>query len=299
MKTATKILIIIAVTLVLIGFVIVCIALSLGTSFVSNIKEVTYTKDGSFDKISIALTEEDISIKKSTDGNFYAVCKEADKISYSVNIQNGELQLVRKDNRAWFDFIEISTGRRDLTLYLPEGEYTQLSAKTESGEIKCHDKAITFGKVELASASGDISFSANATGELSATTTSGDIKLFGISPASISLKSSSGEIELADISVSEDISVTVLSGEVELEDVRSSKTLDIKSTSGDISLERCDAAELTLKSTSGSIYGTLLSDKLFEASSTSGKIHCPPSVKDGGKCTVSTTSGGIRLAIIK
>lgn len=61
---------------------------------------------------------------------------------------------------------------------------------------------------------------------------------------------------------------------------------------------KVSAAECFLSCTSGSVKGTLLSDKIFLTDSGSGSIRVPRST-EGGTCEITTTSGSIRIDIAK
>ena len=74
------------------------------------------------------------------------------------------------------------------------------------------------------------------------------------------------------------------------------KTLYARSTSGGVALEDCDGGAIRLESTSGSVKGTLLSDKIFITDSTSGSVNIPRS-SAGGECEITTTSGSIEIRI--
>ena len=72
--------------------------------------------------------------------------------------------------------------------------------------------------------------------------------------------------------------------------------LNATAQSGNITLEKSDAGELTLKASSGNITGSVLTEKIFLAESSSGRINVPKSVS-GGRCEITTGSGNIDLRI--
>ncbi|MGN1001850.1 MAG: DUF4097 family beta strand repeat-containing protein, partial [Oscillospiraceae bacterium] len=108
-------------------------------------------------------------------------------------------------------------------------------------------------------------------------------------------KTGSGRILLSHIRSGE-ISARSTSGKVELTDVIAEEELFARSTSGGVALEGCDGGTIRLESTSGSVKGTLLSDKIFTADSTSGSINLPRSAA-GGECEITTTSGSIDIKV--
>ena len=72
--------------------------------------------------------------------------------------------------------------------------------------------------------------------------------------------------------------------------------LSASNTSGSVRLDNCDAANIYIRSTSGSVSGTLLSGKNFTADSSSGSVRVPASSGEG-VCEVRTSSGSIRLEV--
>ena len=71
-----------------------------------------------------------------------------------------------------------------------------------------------------------------------------------------------------------------------------------KSDTGAIRLDRCDAGSLDLESDTGSITGTLLSDKVFVTKSDTGKIIVPETTT-GGICKIETDTGRIEITIAR
>ena len=60
--------------------------------------------------------------------------------------------------------------------------------------------------------------------------------------------------------------------------------------------DACDAAEIYVKTDTGDVTGTLLSDKKFFAESDTGKVSVPKSVT-GGRCEISTDTGRIDITV--
>ncbi len=279
MKKSTVILIV-CICMAFAGIVCFCIGFSLGGSFQrEELAANTHNITEEFQNVSIVASSTDVTIALSENGSCYAVCQENSKIKYSLTVNNGTLYIEEEDMRKWYDYVMIGTNVGDMTLYLPAGEYGALSCDMASGYIECAAKELVFASADFSSHSGRIKLACNVTEEISARTASGKIELSNCTPASLLLSSSSGNIRLNNV---------IVSGKIE-----------IKNASGNIRLDSCDAAELKLKTSSGKVRATLLSDKLFETHSSSGKITCPPSSADGGKCSISTASGSIKIEVIK
>ena len=59
----------------------------------------------------------------------------------------------------------------------------------------------------------------------------------------------------------------------------------------------CDAAEITVKTGTGDVTGTLLSDKVFLTETGTGRIDVPKSTV-GGRCEINTDTGDIKIDIV-
>ncbi len=286
MKKSLIVLIIIASVLTVLGVIIAGVSLAVGGFEFKNInllgeyeiKPNEHPVFVDFEYIDITSSSENVLILPSPDGKTRVVAYETQKVYCTVEIVNNTLKVRYVDARMWFDMVGIQVDVPKVILYLPEGNYKKLTVTTSSGKIECDSNALTFENAELKSSSGKIEFSANITDTISAKTSSGGIELEDITPIFLNAHTSSGKVELSNI----------ISGR-----------LDTETSSGTIELEECDAQILTLKSSSGNIRGTLLSDKLFQVSIDSGAVSVPPSVNDGGTCTVTTSSGNIKLQIVK
>lgn len=298
MKKSNKVLIIVAAVLVAVGILLVGVACALGIKMNENkVQEVTYTSQEPFTKIMVNSTDADVEIKISENGKVYAVCDESDKVTFTLSVTDGTLVLKEKDTRGIIDYIGINLDGHDAVLYIPHGEYEELNVKTESGSISCDESGIVFTNVSLQSSSGEIEFSSKVTQTLTSKTSSGEIDISDCAASVLTAESSSGRITISN-STPNVLYAEASSGNVKLDKVTANSLIEANTQSGRITLDYCDAGELMLESSSGSIRGTLLTDKIFDATSSSGSINCPPSVKDAGKCTVKTSSGSIKFEIV-
>lgn len=68
------------------------------------------------------------------------------------------------------------------------------------------------------------------------------------------------------------------------------------SVSGDIRLKSCDGQNLELKTSDGSVTGSLKTTKSFDAKASSGDVNLPAN-GNGGNCIIRTESGDIDISI--
>ena len=85
-------------------------------------------------------------------------------------------------------------------------------------------------------------------------------------------------------------------GDVNMTNLIATRKITIERSTGDISFDRCDASELEVKTSTGDVIGTLLTEKVFITRSSSGKIDVPETIT-GGKCKVTTSTGDIKIKI--
>lgn len=302
MKKSKKILITVAVILVAVGMICgFCGIYSLGFNFneisTSDFVTHTYTVEDDFTNIIIEDAESNINFYKSNDDKCRVLCDEREKVTHTVVNENNTLTVRVKDERNWFERINIGFFIADMrvSVYLPKNKYDSLNAASMSGDIDVANE-FTFDNAKVGSISGDVSVKADVKQELNISSTSGDVIINNISATEcINASSVSGEIDLSNVKGKE-IFANTISGGVMLADTVASQKLKANSTSGEIDLKRCDAKNIVLDTVSGEISGTLLSNKQFITETTSGTVNVPQSVSNE-ECRITTVSGDIYIEI--
>ena len=302
MKKSKKILITVAVILIAVGMICgFCGIYSLGFNFneisTSDFVTHTYTVEDDFTNIIIEDAESNINFYKSNDDKCRVLCDEREKVTHTVVNENNTLTVRVKDERNWFERINIGFFVADMrvSVYLPKNKYDSLNAASMSGDIDVANE-FTFDNAKVGSISGDVSVKADVKQELNISSTSGDVIINNISATEcINASSVSGEIDLSNVKGKE-IFAKTSSGGVMLTDTVASQKLKANSTSGEIDLKRCDAKNIVLDTVSGEISGTLLSNKQFITETTSGTVNVPQSVSNE-ECRITTVSGDIYIEI--
>ena len=72
----------------------------------------------------------------------------------------------------------------------------------------------------------------------------------------------------------------------------------IKRSTGDVKFDGSDAAEIFIKTDTGDVTGSLLTDKVFITQTDTGNIDVPKTV-NGGRCEISTDTGDIKISVKK
>ena len=85
-------------------------------------------------------------------------------------------------------------------------------------------------------------------------------------------------------------------GDVSLENVIATEMFSIERSTGDVRFTDCDAAEICVKTDTGDVTGSFLSDKIFITNTDTGSVNVPKTVI-GGKCEITTDTGDIKITI--
>ena len=329
-----KAVIIIAIVLIAVGLILFVGALLLGGNLkTKDLTKKTYAVAEAFTGIRIDTDLSDVQLVRSTDGACSVVTQEADKLTYSVGVQDGTLVIKSEDTRNWLDML-IPTRANQVTVSLPSAAYAALSVKAETGKLSIPND-FTFDRIEIVCSTGDVQCGASATGALSIVTSTGDITVSGSTAQTLQLSASTGKIDLKDVAantaalsvstgnvtvngakIDGAVTLKVSTGRAEISDLTadsfvtegSTGRLTLKNTvvqtmmnivrsTGDVRFEACDAETITVKTGTGDVTGTLRSDKIIFANTHTGKVRVPQSVT-GGRCEITTDTGDIEIEIV-
>lgn len=323
MKKATKIWLIIAALLVVAGLALFTAAMSAYRWNFTRLSTVTYETNTYeiseiFTNISIDTDTADIIFLPSPDGKCRVECCEEEKAKHSVTVQEGTLTIQLMDERTVEDYIPyigINIGSPKITVYLPEGQYASLSVRGSTGDIDVPE-AMQFGDVDISFSTGDVSFSASAAASVKIKTGTGSIRMEHTSTGTLDLSVSTGHIAVSDVACEGNVQVSVSTGKVNftnlrcqnllsqgntgdilLENVIAADSFSIERTTGDVTLVRCDASEIFIKTTTGDVHGSLLSEKIFIAQTDTGDVTVPR-ISSGGMCQIDTTTGDIHITLV-
>lgn len=277
---------------------------------------VTHDINDDFDSISINTTTADVKILPSKNGTTRVVCPDNKKLTHIVEVTDGALSIEGNDERRWFDHLSIvNNNSPEISVYLPKEEYEALSIDLATGDVRVGK--FTFSSVNIEVTTGDVECLASSVGEIKIHATTGDIGVSGASAGSIDLKSTSGLVNIFAITSDGNINIksttgkSILtkvacknltinsgSGDSKMKNVIVSETISIDKTTGDVEFDACDAADLKIKVTTGSVEGTLLTGKVFITHTTTGDIEVPRTII-GGICEITTTTGDVEIEISK
>ena len=301
-------LIIIAAALIIVGVVLIAGSLSMRRDV--KIKDYSFANAG-IHSLEIVSGSAEVKLVPVSDEVCRVQCTESAMLRNSVWLEEGTLHIERRRAGKW-SLYGIALKEDFIFVGLPAGDYESLWVESTSGGVSV-PADFSFRSAIISATSGGVALSAQVTEELNIRTSSGGVALsdaspdslfvqassggvamIGMQPGSGTLTLSSGGMRLSDVHFSGDLTAESSSGAIRLSDVTADGTMDLECTSGAIRLEDCDASELHLRCTSGSISGRLLTPKIYVASATSGSVRVPESGGDG-VCEARTTSGSIRF----
>ncbi len=267
----------------------------------------------SFDGITVVTNTADVAFLPSEDGSCRVVCYEAEKMKHAVSVTEKTLEIKVEDTRRWYDYISVFSFKNPMiTVYLPQGEYGDLSVKISTGDVEI-PSGFSFETAEITGTTGDVSFFASVKESADIKTSTGGILVKDLAAGSMSLTVSTGCVEVSDLRCAGELSLRVSTGTARLSDVScgsfsstgdtgdlklfrviADKTFSIERDTGDVEFESCDASEIFIKTDTGEIEGSLLTEKIFFVETSTGDVDVPRSMS-GGRCEITTSTGDVEI----
>lgn len=322
MDKVTKIWLIIAVSLVLIGCALFAVTMSnLSWNFTKlstdHYETNTYKIQDDFNNIHMETDTADIVFTLSGDGNCRVECYEEENAKHTVTVKDGTLTIKLIDERTVSDYIGyigIHYDTPKITVYLPEYQYTSLFIEEDTGDIEI-PKDFQFETVEIKVSTGDVKVFASASEWMQIETNTGDLQVTDSVVGSLALSVSTGRMTVSQVDCPGEILLKISTGKTNLTDVTCERLLSRGGTgdiylenvivdkifsiargTGDVTFERCDAGEVFIQTDTGDVRGSFLTEKVFITETDTGHVNVPKSA-NGGRCEISTDTGDIRIEI--
>lgn len=326
-------LIIIASLLIVVGLLLSILTIALNQFNFEDLDDSliskTYDINEEFDSIDAELNVSEFNIYLSNDGTNKALCLEKEKITFTVNVENNTL-IIKENNT---EKISIGFNKTEVSLFLNKNTYNSLNIKTDTGDIDLSD-AFTFKNIIIDGDTCDISVMSKVDENLNIVVTTGDVSLYRLNTKNLTietstgkidiiesfinnnanLKASTGKITLESNTINNDLSIKLSTGDANikyttcnsaniktstgdcnLENFIASGDIIINTDTGDIELDGADAVNFYITTDTGDIEGTILSDKIFNISTNTGKKNVPETYK-GGIFKVTTDTGDIIIS---
>ena len=300
MKKSSKIWLIAATVLLLLGLSIMTWALVLvDWDFTALDTEPvdtnTHEIGEKIQSISLETGTADIVFVPSEDGACRVVCHERENLRHSVDVRGGVLEIRENDARTWRDHISFFTfGETKIIVYLPAGDYERLFLAESTGDVEIPAE-FSFESLEIEADTGDVTVAASVSGTLKIATNTGDIRVEGASVGALELSVTTGDTLLKDVSC-ETLRSVGDSGDIFMENVIAAGEISVERTTGDVRMKVCDAEEITVTTDTGDVSGSFCSDKVFFTETDTGDVFVP-NTASGGVCSITTNTGDITFGI--
>lgn len=172
--------------------------------------------------------------------------------------------------------------------------YGNLSTVARTGDLNA--TGLNGGSLSIERSTGEVSLcNVKCSGSVAVKTGTGKIDARAITCTDMTVAVSSGKASLTSVSCTSFTS-TGTTGDIEMTSLIASGKIDIERSTGDVDFSACDAEEIYVTTGTGSVHGTLLTNKIFQVRTGTGKIDVPESW-EGGKCKITTTTGSVKISI--
>ena len=278
MKKLIKFSIILAILVLIAGGALLGYAVAT-KAFQTEVSTNKYVITEEFENINFDLTTSNIFLKKSNNEELKIETVESKYTKIEYEVKDNTLNVNNNEGfKNWidriFDFSFVSTS---VTLYLPNTDYNEITAKVSTGDITVPND-FTFNKSTIISTTGDVEFKANTLTDITIEVTTGEINV--------------------EKSNCENLKISGSTGDVFLKELEASNSINVSLSTGNIKFEKIDSHSIKLATTTGDIEGTFLTNKRIEASTTTGDTDVE-STADADLCIASTTTGDINIKIVK
>ena len=319
MSKNTKIWIIIAIFLILLGNIMFCGVMNkLKWDFTKLSTAVFETNEyeinEKFKDLNIITNTANIEFVPSSNSKGLVVCQEQRNVNHSINVENNTLIVEVKDTRRWYEHIGIFFKKPKITIYLPENEYGELMINTTTGNINIPEN-FKFKSMDILVNTGNIKNYASVYNDIILKTSTGSIVVENTIANMIELSTKTGKVDVVNVNGKSDIKINVSTGKTNITDTRcknmissgktgsiflenviASERFSIRRSTGDVNFKDCDANDIFVNTSTGSVKGNLLTDKTFFVQSDTGSIDAPKTMSDK-KCEINTSTGNIKIII--
>ena len=256
----------------------------------------TYTVTENFKQIQINTNTADIIFTPSNDQNCKIICQEEVNAAHYVLTKENMLSIKLEDNRKWYEYVGITTQTPKITVQLPNNEYDSLMINTDTGDVKLPQN-LKWKNIYISTTTGDITANNTVAENIKLSVSTGHITTQNITCQNLTTNVDTGDTILSNIACNFFLS-SGDTGDLKLQNLIAKQKITIERDTGDINFDNCDSGELIITTDTGDVTGNLLSEKIFQTKTDTGKIKVPNTV-NGGICKITTDTGDIKIDIVK
>lgn len=294
MRTGGKVaLIAIGATLLIGGGVIFAIGLK-DHKIVAETREVDL-KDYDFNNFNFDIDTADVRFIVTRDSTKKIVFQENKHENFECKEEEHTLYVTSKFSKKWYEWIVPDWTRKKVDVYLPASDLGALKVKSSTGNLKVpHD--FTFESADIHQSTGDVEYLANTSGEVKIEVSTGDVKMQNVNVKTLTLKHSTGKATLNTVRA-ETIDIKGSTGNVKLTDVITTCELKVHGSTSNIIFDSIDGNGIDFETSTGDVKGTVLTGKMFDVKSDTGKETYPTSTSGAPKFRVRTSTGDIKISV--
>lgn len=225
-----------------------------------------------------------ISLGRSNVTNTYDISEHFDRVSIHTDTADiklrpsggGDCKVVVTEHRDVKHSVSVESGALTVDVADSRTWLQRVSLFSSKQEITVYLPDRVYSSLVIEDSTGDISAEKLSFGMVSISVTTGDIAASGLNCESFSASGSTGNVSLNGV-IAEGV-------------------LTVDTSTGNVTLDMCDAAELFISTSTGNVSGTLLTDKIFDANTGTGRVRLP-GTDSGGICRITTSTGNITMDV--
>ncbi len=319
MKRSTRIWLLTAGALILVGCIVFAGVMTsmkwnFGKLSTVQLETRSYESGEAFRDVSATTDAADVVFVKSGDGVCRVECRELPDAPHTVRVEDGVLVIKAQEDRDWTAYLGVGFETPRITVYLPDAEYGALTVHSGAGNVTVPD-GFSFASADVTLGAGNAEFAADAAGAVRLKSGARNVSASNVEVGALDASVSAGRVTLTGVRCREDITVDVTTGESRvsgaacqsirstggtgsllLVDVIAEERMEIERSTGDVDLDGCDAGEISIKTSTGDVTASLLTQKVFLVESATGSVDVPRTTR-GGTCEVTSGTGDIEITI--
>ena len=270
-----------------------------------------------FTNFDVNLLTSDFELKTSSDGTYSVEVNEYEKMPHKIEVVDGTLTIKQSNQWNWYERIfDFGFSKEYVKVYAPAGAYANFKIDNDTGDVDLPAE-FSFATMNLDLNTGKANINSSATEYIKIEGNTGDVKINEVNTASLNIDIDTGDITLTKVNVTKDISlktdtgrttlnqttfenmkIDVGTGDVKLINTVGTGKITIKASTSDVTFDSSDSHDLDVDTDTGDVEGTLLTGKVFDARSGTGKVKVPDNdMTTGGTCKIRTDTGKINISI--
>lgn len=158
-------------------------------------------------------------------------------------------------------------------------------------------KACEAGNLDLSTDTGSVYVKAGTAGDVKVEVDTGSVRIENTECRDVNVEGDTGSVIMSNVSASS-LDVQTATGGIKVTESIFGGEARFKSSTGSVSFTCSDASSIHAETSTGGIYMSLLSEKSFDADSSTGSVSVPNN-NSGAKCYLRSSTGSIKVEYAK